>query len=107
MNLIRKLSGYVEWIYTTKRPPEVVEMNVAESIYQCRQADGSIYTYSNEEVVESGHNEYDEILMWMQERDMDADLLWGGYKDNGQQHIKSIWGIKREDHRLMFMMRWS
>jgi hypothetical protein len=104
---MRKLKDYVQWIFTLDRPPEVIEMNVVDSIFQCRQADGSIYTYTKEEVIESSHGEYNEILEWMADRDMDADLLWGGSKDDGLRHIKSMWGIKNKDHRLMFMMRWQ
>lgn len=68
------------------------------------QFDGSVYEYHDDQIVISTQPERQEIIDWCTERDMDIDLLWAGYS---LDEIKSVWGFKNEEHKVMFTLRWS
>jgi hypothetical protein len=83
-------SGTVSWINRANR--------------RALQADGTMHEYQDEQLVSSSQSERQEIIDWCAERNMDVDLLWAGTLEDGTQ---SIWGIKDEEHKVMFALRWS
>jgi hypothetical protein len=68
------------------------------------QADGSMLEYAEEEVVKIPDPPGNEVFEWCSEREIEADLLWAGYSLN---EYKSAWGIKNEQHRMMFALKWQ
>ena len=68
--------------------------------------DGTLVEYAENEVVQSSHHtigdEVLDIFEWCNEHEVDADILWGGY-DSG---IHSEWGIKDDNQRTLFALRW-
>jgi hypothetical protein len=68
------------------------------------QADGSTVTYTNDEIVYSSIYPYNypEIFEWCDQREINCDLLWAGFDGNR----RSEWGIKYENQRVMFALRW-
>lgn len=68
------------------------------------QADGAFLDYTNEEIIRIPGDECQEVIDWCYERGIDADLLWAGYT---LTEYRSAWGIKNEQHRMMFTLRWQ
>jgi hypothetical protein len=68
------------------------------------KADGTVLDYEYDEIVRIPGPERQEVLDWCYERDIDADLLWAGY---GSDSYMSAWGIKNEQHRMMFALKWQ
>jgi hypothetical protein len=66
------------------------------------QHDGTLAEYSDDEMVRVYQYGRQEIIDWCYLHDIEIDLLWAGYN----QGYKSTWGIKNEQHRTMFALRW-
>lgn len=72
---------------------------------QVLNADGNIVEYTRDEIVYSSHSASNELLSWCVEHEIDADLLWSGR--DPKTNAKSHWGIKDEQQRSMFALRWA
>ena len=70
------------------------------------RADGTLVEYTENEIVQSTHHTFGDdgisILEWCDEHEVEADVLWGGF-DGG---IHSEWGIKDDNQRTLFALRW-
>jgi hypothetical protein len=67
------------------------------------QLDGTLVEYTDNEMVKVYQYGRQEIMDWCHENEIGTDLLWAGYN---QDH-KSTWGVKNEQHRTMFALRWT
>lgn len=70
----------------------------------CFQSDGTLVEYAEDEVVRLYCDERQEILDWCLENNISADLLWAGW---AADDCKSRWGIKNEQNRMFFTLRWT
>jgi hypothetical protein len=69
---------------------------------QALQHDGTLVEYTDDEMVRVSRPETQAIIDWCYEHDIESDLLWVGYLFGH----RSTWGIKNEQHRTMFALRW-
>lgn len=64
----------------------------------------AVITYYPEDIVASSSSQYLDIIEWCTEAGIKSELLRSGYLNDG---IHSVWGIKNEQHRILFKLRWS
>jgi hypothetical protein len=106
-----KAGDVVEWVYDTPHMAANLGLEDRYTLqitgwvptHQVIGPDGNKVEYSGDEVVCSSHGADNGVFEWCIEHDINADLLWSGFRENG---YKSEWGIKDEVQRTMFALRW-
>lgn len=68
------------------------------------QPDGTMLEYLEHEIVVSSEST-GEIMEWVNVHDIQADLLGSWWSSAAGR--KNAWGIKNEDHRMTFVLRWA
>ena len=70
--------------------------------------DGTETLYTEDQKVRSSYNAASSgqlIFEWCEEHGVDADLLWSGVLYSPE--VKSVWGVKDEQQRTLFALRWA
>jgi hypothetical protein len=106
-----KAGDVIEWVYDTPHMAANLGLENRYSLqitgwvptHQIVGIDGEIVEFSGDEIVCSPHRADDSIFEWCNEHEVSADLIWSGSRENG---VRSEWGIKDDEQRLFFSLRW-